>query len=300
MTSTRAADPETRDALRTACHAVGLDADRAELVRLGENAIYRLQGDVVVRIGRRGQLTSAHNEVNVARWLESADIPAVQVMPDVDQPVDVHGRPVTFWRALPPHEHGTPAQVAQALRQLHALPRPTTFEIPALAPFVRLDDRISAATNLGDDDRSWMRTHLAELRDRYTRLPDGLPQSIVHGDAWIGNVVSTSDGRVVFLDLERTAIGPPEWDLVHTAIKHTSFGWITADQHREFHEIYGHDITDWDGFELLRDIREFRMTCMAVQIASREPAYREQAAHRLACMRGSYGHRPWDGWGAVP
>ncbi len=176
----------------------------------------------------------------------------------------------------------------------------TTFELPPLAPFVRLDDRINRATHLTDDERSWMRAHLAELRDRYTRLPQGLPHSIVHGDAWIGNIVSTSDGHVVFLDLERTAVGPPEWDLVHTAIKHTSFAWIAADQYEEFHEIYGHDVTGWAGFALLRDIREFRMACMAVQIASHSSAYRDQAAHRLACVRGSLGHRPWDGWDAVP
>ena len=300
MTSTETADAETHHALKTACRAVGLDAGDAELVRLGENAIYRISGKAVVRIGRRGQLTAAAKEVDVARWLETTDVPAVQVIPDVDQPVEVDGRPVTFWRELPAHEHGTPAQVARALRRLHAIPRPAAFDLPTLAPFVRLDDRINSATNLPDDDRSWMRARLAELRDRYTRLPGGLPPTVIHGDAWIGNVVSTPDGRIVFIDLERTAIGPPEWDLVHTAIKHTSFAWITADQYREFHQIYGHDVTEWDGFDLLRDIREFRMTCMAIQFAAREPRYREQAAHRLGCIRGLFGSRPWDGWGAVP
>jgi aminoglycoside phosphotransferase (APT) family kinase protein len=214
--------------------------------------------------------------------------------------VDVDGRPVTFWRELPPHEQGSPAQVATALRRLHTVPPPTTFELPPLAPFVRLEERINSATTLSDDDRAWLRTHLAELQDKYSHLPAGLPQCVVHGDAWIGNVVSTSAGQVVFLDLERTAIGPPEWDLVHTAIKHTSFAWITADEYREFCDIYGHDVTKWEGFTLLRDIREFRMTCMAIQLATTTPSTHDQAAHRLACLRGTVGPRPWAGWHAVP
>lgn len=300
MTSTSAADVESRHAMQVACQAVGLDGHRAELIRSGENTIYRLPGEVVVRVGRPGQLASAAKEVDVARWLESAGVPAVETVPDVDQPVDVEGRPVTFWRELPPHEHGTPAQVAAALRRLHAVPPPATFDLPPIAPFVRLKERIRSATILSEDDRSWMYAHLEDLQERYAHIPAGLPHCVVHGDAWVGNVVSTSDGRTIFLDLERTAIGPPEWDLVHTAIKHSSFAWISADQYGQYCDIYGHDVTEWSGFDLLRDVREFRMTCMAVQIASADRAYREQAAHRLACIRGRGGPRPWAGWHAVP
>jgi aminoglycoside phosphotransferase len=300
MTSANGVEVEARHALGAACPTVGLEPSHAELIRLSENALYRLPGSVVVRVGRQGQLAAATKEVNVARWLESTGVPAVQVIPDIDQPVDVAGRPVTFWRELPPHEHGTPAQVAGALRTLHAVPQPTTFELPPIAPFVRLEERINNAVALSGDEQAWMHSHLAELRHRYSKLPSGLPLCVVHGDAWIGNVVSTADDRVVFLDLERTAVGPPEWDLVHTAIKHTSFGWISGDEYREFCNIYGHDVTEWDGFELLRDIREFRMTCMAVQLASAESGHHAQAAHRLACVRGFRGSRPWGGWRAVP
>jgi hypothetical protein len=63
----------------------------------------------------------------------------------------------------------------------------------------------------------------------------------------------------------------------------------------------GQDVTTWDGFALLRDIRELRMTSMACQVAATDPdRYGEQAAHRLACMRGQRGARPWTGWEVVP
>ncbi|MBF6216349.1 aminoglycoside phosphotransferase family protein [Nocardia puris] len=285
--------------VRSAGTSVGLDVDHAAPIQVSENAIYRLPGSVVARVSRPGQLEAARREVNVARWLQASGVPAVQVVPDVDQPVEVSGHAITFWRELPPHHQGTPTQVAALLKQLHHLPIPTELNLGRIAPFVRLDERIAAAHTLPDPDRRWLREHLADLRQRWESLPDGLPWCVIHGDAWIGNVAALEDGEAVLVDLERTSVGPPEWDLVHTAIKHSSFGWITEQQYAEFCQVYGHDVATWEGFELLRDIRELRMITMAAQTATADPAYQEQALHRLACIRGERGPRPWAGWKAL-
>jgi hypothetical protein len=61
--------------LRTATAQAGLNAEGAELIRLGENALYRLPGKVVARITRPGQHTAAVKEVNVARWLQDGPGP---------------------------------------------------------------------------------------------------------------------------------------------------------------------------------------------------------------------------------
>lgn len=291
---------EMRAVLNAACSRIGLDSTGAEDVHIGENGIFRLRGGVVARIGRPGQQAAARREVAVARWLEDSDVPAVRLAHEVDQPVQVSKRAVTFWRALPPHRPGTPAQVAAALRRLHDLAPPQGVDLGVIDPFVRLDARIDSAHTLDERDRTWMRGHLDELRHRWSALPTGLPWCVVHGDAWVGNVVCAEDGTVILLDLERTAIGPPEWDTVHTAIKHTSFGWITAEDLAEFCTVYGHDVTEWAGFPLLRDIREFRMTCMAAEHAAAHDIGHEQAAHRLACLREKNGPRPWPGWTALP
>ncbi|MGW0056497.1 phosphotransferase [Nocardia nova] len=294
------ANPEEVSAvLRSTCTAAGFISSGAELLRLGENAIYRLPGGIVVRISRPGQQAAASREVAVARWLEAAGVEAVQAAPDVEQPVEAAGRAVTFWRELPPHHPGTPTQVAGALKKLHSLAPPANFTLGEVAPFVRLDERIAGAAFLPHDDRRWMREHLAQLRRRWEKLPTGLPWCVIHGDAWVGNVVVANDGRVILLDLERTSIGPPEWDLVHTAIKWSSFGWISAKQYGEFCDVYGYDVTTWEGFELFRDIREFRMATMAVQVAATDPRWREQTEHRLECIRGRPGKRPWTGWKAL-
>lgn len=277
--------------LADACARVGIDHVGAERVRLGENAIFALPGRVVARIGRPGATATARREVRVARWLAEHGIPAVTPVDGIDQPVEISGRAVTFWRQLPPHRHGTPAEVADALRWLHNVAPPPDFA--ELDPFVRLPERIDAAVTLGDGDRIWLREHLASLREDYRCRPAGLRACVVHGDAWVGNVVTTTDGRTVLLDLERCSVGPPEWDLVSTAIKHTSFGWISERTYRDFAEGYGQDVTTWGGFELFRDVRELRMACYVAQHAAENLSARGEAAIRVGCLRGKHGPRPW-------
>ncbi|RBQ19446.1 aminoglycoside phosphotransferase family protein [Spongiactinospora rosea] len=288
-----------RAVLEEACRRAHLPAEDARLVRRGENAIFRLPTGVIARITRPGQQNAAAREVQIARWLAAHQVPAVEALPDIHQPVNVDGRAVTWWRELPPHRNGTALEVATALRRLHALPPPADFHVGRLDPFVRLTERIERAVTLGERDHAWMRERLTELRSRYAALPEGLPECVVHGDAWIGNVVGTGDGRVVLLDLERCSVGPPEWDLISTAVKAFTLAGITVEDYRVFAKVYGHDVTGWTGFETLRDIREFRMLCMAAQVAAENPARHEEVILRLACLRGEHGPRPWQ-WTAVP
>ncbi|MGH4012019.1 MAG: phosphotransferase enzyme family protein [Pseudonocardiaceae bacterium] len=290
----KTAHDEYRQVLADACAQAGLNDAGAQAIRIGENAIFRLSGRVVIRIARPGQLVVAAKEIRIARWLAHHDVPAIRAVEGVPQPLEITGRAVTFWEALPPHRHGTPAEVADALRRLHDLPVPTEFTLAPLAPFTRLAQRINAATTLSAADRSWLRDHLTELQHRYATLPQGIPCRVIHGDAWVGNVVTTNGGHTVLLDLERCSIGPPEWDLVSTAIKHTSLAWVSTQDYQDFCRHYGHDVTTWHGFELLRDIRELRMTCYLAQHATEQPCARSEAELRVACLRGDHGPRPWN------
>ncbi|WP_433683372.1 phosphotransferase enzyme family protein [Nocardia sp. CA-119907] len=265
---------------------------------MNENAVYRLPGGVVARISRPGQLETARREVVVSRWLEDSGIRAVRVIRELQQPIEVEAQPVVFWHELPPHDISRPAQVGRMLRQLHDVPAPTDIGLGRVQPFVRLDQRIEAAPSLTDDDRVWMHEHLASLEQRWADLPDGLPWCAIHGDAHEGNIVTADDGGAILLDLERFCIGPPEWDTVQTAVNWATCGWITEAEYKEFVTAYGHDIMGWDGFELLRDVREFRMTSWLAQLAAENPSLHEQAAHRVACLRGKEGERPWRGWTA--
>ena len=283
--------------LHEASLRVGLDAGHAELIRAGENSLYRLPGQVVARVTRRGQIEAATKEVRVSAWLATHGVPVVETLTDLMQPVEVGGRAVTFWRELPAHRRGTTAELADLLRQLHALPLPE-FDLAPLAPFVRLRERLAQARWLSDDDRRWLLQRLADLAERYTVLPPGLPWCAVHGDAWAGNVAVTEAGPVL-LDLERFAFGPPEWDLTGIAVSYTTFGSVSAEEWASFCRRYGHDVVTWVGFELFRDIRELRKVTFAVQMADQREDITQQARYRIACLRGREGRRPW-GWRGVP
>lgn len=285
------------EAIRHAAAQVGLSTQGATLIRLGENQIWRLPDRVVARMARPGQESAAAKEVQVARWLRQSGIRSIEAVP-VAQPVIVGGAPVTFWRELPPHRRTDLTTLGRTLRRLHAL-EPPDFLRP-VEPFVRLTERLDDA-HLTATDRRWMDAHLADLTRRWDEVAAHLTAGVLHGDAHTGNLVQCeSDDEPVVLDLERFAVGPPEWDLVLTAVEHVTCGWISHSDYQDFVAAYGRDVVDSPSFELLLGIREFRMALFACQLAAATPAFQGQAAERIAGLRGRRGARPWTGWKVVP
>lgn len=279
------------------CAVAGLSAANAEPIRIGENALWRLPHRIVARIGRPGQSSAAARELAVARWLRACDVPAVQPLDHLREPLEVEGRPVTFWHELPPHRPGAAADIAPLLRRLHELPVPD-IPLGRLDPFVRLAARIDGASTLDDDQRQWLRARLTQLEAAWSSLPPGRPASVIHGDAWRGNVAVTPT-TVYLLDFERTSLGPPEWDLATTAVGYGTFGSVSEKEYAAFCEAYGDDVMAWEGYSTLRNVRELRVTCFALQHAAVDPTrYRAEAHHRLECLQGKNGRRPW-GWSAV-
>ncbi|MGP4087046.1 hypothetical protein [Streptomyces sp. KR55] len=69
------------------------------------------------------------------------------------------------------------------------------------------------------------------------------------------------------------------------------------DGRRAFCDLYGYDLTAWDGYDILAGARELRMVTYAAQHAASNPEWREQAQHRVDCLRGRCGPRPrhWTG-----
>ncbi|GGV62967.1 aminoglycoside phosphotransferase [Streptomyces longisporoflavus] len=289
MTTTAAAP--AHQVVTQACAAVGLDSTGAEPLRLAENQIWRLPGrQVIVRIARAGQEAAAAREVRVARWLAQEHIPAVRLI-DVQQPIEADGRPVTFWREIPAQEHGSVEDVAHLLSQLHSL-LPPDIDLGYLDPFVRVDERLQAAATLHADDTAWLHGLHRDLAAAWAERPAGLPDCAVHGDAWPGNFVRAGNGPLM-MDLERFSLGPPEWDLVSTAVRAKTTGAVTDGEYRRFCEAYGHDVTEWEGYPILAGARELRMATYAAQHAAGNEEWRGQAQYRVDCLRGRSGPRPW-------
>jgi hypothetical protein len=288
----------TRAVLELACASAGILLDRPELIREGENSLWRTGPGVVARISRSTDRRRIEREIRIARWLSEQGFPAVRPVATVVQPVIAAGHIVTFWEDIGPHEPGNPLEVARLLRQLHALRPPESLAPGLLDPFVRLESRLQAAQALDEDERRELLTRVNSLQQGWSQLPSGLDGCLLHGDAWVGNVARLPTGETLLLDLERSGIGPPEWDLVSTAIKLTSFAWISEREYQEFCELYGSDVTSWAGFSLLRDIRELRMTSAALQRADVDPAIVAEARFRVQCVLGRAGGRPWS-WRSI-
>jgi aminoglycoside phosphotransferase (APT) family kinase protein len=79
----------------------------------------------------------------------------------------------------------------------------------------------------------------------------------------VGNVLLRG-GDPVFIDLERVAIGPREWDLIDTAVTVTRFG-LPEQHYRAFAGTYGFDVRAWNGYQTYRRLWELRAITWLMQ-----------------------------------
>jgi hypothetical protein len=279
--------------LAEACARVGLDDRAAQPLRVGTNALFRIdRRSVVVRIGLRPDAVRiAEKEIRVAEWLVAEGVPAVRPVAGIAQPVNVGGRPVTFWEWVPADEdRPAPRQLGAALRRVHALPVPL-FELPYFDPLAGVDALLTSDPAVDPDALSFLRNECERLRRAYHQLTFELPWGPVHGDAHTGNLMR-SDGRAILIDFETFAVGPREWDLVPTAVQLERFG-LPAGEYRAFAEAYGVDVRARVVYPVLRRIRELTITAWLLGGAARQRGAAEEFAARVAALRGAHDGRVW-------
>ncbi|WP_093577060.1 phosphotransferase enzyme family protein [Amycolatopsis rubida] len=264
----------SRATLTAACREVGFNPADAELIRLGENAIYRLSDTpVVVRIARTMDYWSqVQNEVLVSKWLSDFEFPAARVIANLPQPIEAQGHPVTFWEFIPgrvanPNEVAT---LGTLLRRFHDLPEPrnlpdpSNFELPSAGIESRLERRLETSP-APEADKSYILAKFRDLRDAFNGLDWKFDKAPVHGDGHIQNLMISTDGSPVLIDFERTGWGHPELDLAVTATEYTTAKWWTDEQYADFADAYGYDITRWSGFDVVRQLQEIKMTTWIMQ-----------------------------------
>lgn len=279
-----------------ACRIAGLDPDGARLIRLGENALLRLeQHPVIVRIARSTEyLDAARLEVRVSRWLEAEGFPANRVIEDIDQARVVSGHPVTFWHLIEEGDRqATYGELGAVLRDLHALHVPPGLGLPAYDALDRSKLRIDKAIALPADDREFLRKRLHELIERLAELRFESPKGPVHGDAHVQNLMVDRSGRVILIDFEVFCHDHPEWDLMVTATEHDSLGWQTDEQYAAFIGAYGRDLRDWKGFPTLCAIQEFKMTTWLMQNIGEGAEIAAEYTRRIASLRDDSAPRNW-------
>ncbi len=282
--------------LRSACETVGLNSEGAALLRLGSNANFRLaSAPVMVRIAR-DHIDTVRKEVDVARWLASQDFPAARLIEDVDQLLVLDGTAVTFWQLIDQSDEPPRAlDVAGILRDLHRLPAPDTFALPAFDPLPSIAPRLEAAPEgVTAEDVQFLLRRCDELREQFARLSFVLPEGVIHADAHVGNLLRDRSGAIRLIDFESFAWGPREWDLAVLATQYNPFNWISHAEYRACVAAYGgFDVTSRDGYDVLVAIRELNMTTWLLQNVGESPRHAEEFHTRMADLRADRVPRRW-------
>lgn len=278
--------PKLAMALAEICAAVGLDSRGARLVRFVNNGVFWLrEHPVIVRIVLAPSFSyRAVNVVEAARWLAEHDIPAVRLLPGVQQPVRAGGHLATLWQAVPesgPEPGGE--ELAGLLRQVHSLPPPST--LPCWQPMEDVRRRLCDAEELDPEDRYFLEQRCDDIEGRLETLSFPLPRGVVHGDAHLGNLIAGAEG-VLLCDLDSLCVGPPEWDLTPMAVGRLRMGH-PPERYERLAEFYGFDVTAWPGFQVLRDLRELKITISVLPILRSNPEIRGELRRRLNSMRAA-------------
>ncbi|MCZ7457327.1 phosphotransferase enzyme family protein [Streptomyces sp. WMMC940] len=254
----------------------------AELLGLGENAVFAT-GGIVVRIGRSAELLErAERELAVSGWLEAEGVPAVRAAEPEARLVE--GHPVTVWHRLPEAVRpAEPRDLAPLLRRVHGLP-----EAPFALPGRQLLGGVERWLRLAGDaidpaDAAYLRERRDGFAAAAAALTPHLPRGPIHGDALPRNVLVGPDGPVL-VDLETFSSDLREHDLVVLALSRDRYGLDPA-AYDAFIDAYGWDVRAWGGCAVLRGARETASCAWVAQHAPTNPRALAEFRRRVASLR---------------
>jgi len=254
----------------------------AELLALGENAVFAA-GDLVVKVGRDAELLDrARRELAIAVWLAEAGVPAVRAAESEAR--SVAGHPVTVWHRLPaPVRPAEPRDLAELLRLVHALPTPA-FTLPRRELLGGVERWLRLAGEAIDPaDAAFLRDRRDGFATAAAALTPHLPPGPIHGDALPRNVHIGPDGPVL-VDLETFSTDLREHDLVVMALSRDRYG-LPAESYDAFTRTYGWDVREWDGCGVLRGARETASCAWVSQHAPSNPKALAEFERRVASLR---------------
>ena len=263
-------------AAREVAARLGVDADDAVVLHETRTVVVHLRpSPVVARVSPASEEELVRRPVAVTAYLAARGAPVAAPWADPG-PHYAGDRVVTLWE----HVDHDPGRVLDgfaagaALREVHeAL---AGFEPHDLPLFPRLEEvrRILAGLDVPPAEGR----DLAEMLDRAAAEAARLdvPVQVVHGDAWLGNVLR-SPGGPLWTDFELTCVGPRELDL---ACNDTS----ARDRGRRPEDdafLVGYGRHDEALRERLAALELTLLTAWTYQLAVSRPAYLEHARTRL-------------------
>ncbi|MEV3906665.1 phosphotransferase enzyme family protein [Streptomyces canus] len=254
----------------------------ARLLALGENAVFAA-GDLVVKVGRDAELLDrARRELAIAVWLAEAGVPAVRAAEPEARLVE--GHPVTLWHRMPDAVRpAEPRDLAELLRVVHALPKPS-FDLPPRELLGGVERWLRLAGNAIDPaDAAYLRERRDGFAAAAAAVTPRLEPGPIHGDALPRNVHVGPDGPVL-VDLETFSSDLREHDLVVMALSRDRYG-LPAEAYDAFTAAYGWDVREWEGCSVLRGARETASCAWVAQHAPSNPKALAEFERRVASLR---------------
>lgn len=280
-------------ALADAARQLDVDYEDAELLHMANNALYALPGaGLVIRITRSTRMHGrVHKVARLGQWLKAVDAPAIRPAGEAKQPLSCNGLLATVWKYEPPRE-GTPSveDLGSVLKDWHKLRAPDGL-LPRWNPVVVSRQRLNDAEDLAAEDREYLLAWCDELEPRIEELNRRYPDSVVHGDAHVGNLLRDDSGRIILCDFDSTSLGPPQVDLAAVAA-----GEIWFDQgglHERLAAAYGYDVTTDPDWPLLRSARELAFVVGGVPLLKSTPGVADEFAMRLRSIRDGDKSTAW-------
>ncbi|MBF6329778.1 phosphotransferase enzyme family protein [Nocardia transvalensis] len=287
-------DPDTTyGVMLAACRQLGINSADSQLIRLGENALFRLNTEpTIVRVGR--SIEESRKEVAVSLWLNRNGIPGTELAYPETSLLVIDGLPVTFWKLI---EVGSIAPTADDLgyviKALHALPEPTSFRLPKFEPMPKIDGRIEHLREKFDaGDISFIQKRKSRIEDDFCKIRSVLGWGPLHGDAHIGNLMRDKNGTIRLIDYGDFCFGPREWDVCTLAVSY-KVGTVPESTYRSFANAYGFDALQWDGFPTVQAARELNMTTWLMQLGGHSKQIDAEIRKRLADLRNGSTRR-WE------
>ncbi|MFD6608730.1 phosphotransferase [Micromonospora chalcea] len=253
-------------AMREIAAGLGVPMEDARLLRLTNNAVFALPASgLVVRIARTHRLRDRVTKVvQLARWFAALEAPTIRLAPGVTQPVEVGDLMASVWTyVLPAVRAPTVDDLGSVLRRFHAL-GPPPFPLAAWDPIGDARRRLADADGLSADDHDYLVAWCDRLEPQVADLNQRAEQSLIHGDAHVGNLLRDASGRTLLCDFDATCVGPWQVDLVAVAVGEARFG--TGGAHLALAEAYGYDVTSDRDWPLLREARELKMIAAATPL----------------------------------
>ena len=278
-------DPLT--AAREVAASLDLDAGDAVVVRDLRTAVVHLRpAPVVARVAPAEEEAVVRRQVEVTAHLAARDAPVAAPWAEPG-PYLAGDRVVTLWSYVDhdPEAAQDGRAAGRALREVHdALADLEDGDLPV---FPRLDDvrRILPTLDVDPDEAELLAQMLA-LAEVAVEAVDA-PVQVVHGDAWLGNVLWAPAGPL-WSDFELTCVAPRELDL---ACNETS----TRDRGRTPEDdalLAGYGEHDAGLRRRLEALELVPLTAWTYQLAAAKPAYVDLARRRLAWALGGLRSTP--------